>query len=62
VDEAVVIVDGSGNAPQALIDCVLTDGGDFARTAELATTVHEQIESRLDLTFDTADATVRNLP
>jgi hypothetical protein len=62
VDEAVVIIDGPSNAPQLLIDCVLTDEGDFARTTELATTVHEQIESMLDVTFDTADVTVRNIP
>lgn len=62
VDEAVVIIDGPSNAPQLLIDCVLTDEGDYSRVTELAATVREQIESLRNITFDTAEVTIKNIP
>jgi hypothetical protein len=60
VDTAVVNIDGPRHAPSLEIDCLLNDDADVLRSTELIVRVRDQIESMLDVTFDTAEMTVRN--
>lgn len=60
VADAVVRIDGPQRAPRLRIECHLTPAGDVSRTTELVVGVREQLEAMLDLTFDTAEMTIRN--
>jgi hypothetical protein len=60
VADAVVRIDGTQRTPRLRIECHLTTSGDVSRTTELVVGVREQLEAMLDLTFDSAEMTIRN--
>ncbi len=61
VDDAVVRIDGPHRAPRLRIECLLAPEGDVSRTTELVVSVRDHLEAMLDLTFDTAEMTIRNV-
>jgi hypothetical protein len=61
VEDAVVRIDGPRSAPRLWIECLLAPEGDVSRTTELVVGVRDQLEALLDLTFDAAEMTIRNV-
>jgi hypothetical protein len=62
VDDAIVRIDGTRSAPRLWIECLLVPDGDVSRTTEVVVGVRDQLESMLEVTFDTAEMTIRNAP
>jgi hypothetical protein len=60
VEGAVVSIDGPRHALELRIDCRLADDADVLRTTELIISVRNQLAALLDVSFDTAEMTIRN--
>jgi hypothetical protein len=60
VDDATVRIGGTRRAPRLWIECLLAPDGDVSRTTEVVVGVRDQLESMLDVTFDSAEMTIRN--